>query len=100
MNEVTWKRVMDWEQLHCDTCSYPTLLKFQGKPHDLRCARVQHRPVVWLELLAPAAAPKPAFEAACMRGHPLPRTTLAPAARWRGSAAGWAARCRLTGTTG
>ncbi|GBF89496.1 cytochrome c heme lyase [Raphidocelis subcapitata] len=35
MNEVTWKRVMDWEQLHCETCSYPTLLKFQGKPHDL-----------------------------------------------------------------
>lgn len=36
MNEVTWKRVMDWEQLHCEACQYPTLLKFQGKPHDLR----------------------------------------------------------------
>lgn len=35
MNEVTWKHVMDWEQLHCDTCRYPTLLKFQGRPHDL-----------------------------------------------------------------
>ncbi|KAI8467996.1 MAG: cytochrome c/c1 heme lyase-domain-containing protein [Monoraphidium minutum] len=35
MNEVTWKHVMDWEQLHCDTCRYPTLLKFQGRPDDL-----------------------------------------------------------------
>jgi hypothetical protein len=39
MNEVTWKRVMDWEQLHCDTCPLPKLLKFQGKPHDLRWGR-------------------------------------------------------------
>ncbi|KIY96184.1 cytochrome c heme-lyase, partial [Monoraphidium neglectum] len=26
MNEVTWQRVLDWEQLHCDSCRYPTLL--------------------------------------------------------------------------
>lgn len=36
MNEMTWRKVMDWEQLHCQECKYPTLLKFQGKPHDLR----------------------------------------------------------------
>eukprot|EP00878_Enallax_costatus_P005158 GHUV01005421.1.p1 GENE.GHUV01005421.1~~GHUV01005421.1.p1 ORF type:complete len:292 (+),score=56.01 GHUV01005421.1:385-1260(+) len=35
MNEMTWRHVMDWEQLHCEECKYPTLLKFQGKPHDL-----------------------------------------------------------------
>lgn len=35
MNEMTWRKVMDWEQLHCQECKYPTLLKFQGKPHDL-----------------------------------------------------------------
>jgi hypothetical protein len=27
---------MDWEGLHCERCAYPTLLKFEGKPHDLR----------------------------------------------------------------
>lgn len=36
MNEMTWRKVQDWEQLHCQECKYPTLLKFQGKPHDLR----------------------------------------------------------------
>jgi cytochrome c heme-lyase len=36
MNEMTWRKVQDWEQLHCQECQYPTLLKFQGKPHDLR----------------------------------------------------------------
>jgi hypothetical protein len=36
MNEMTWRKVMDWEQLHCQECKYPTLLKFQGRPHDLR----------------------------------------------------------------
>jgi hypothetical protein len=39
MNEMTWRKVQDWEQLRCQECKYPTLLKFQGKPHDLRCAR-------------------------------------------------------------
>jgi len=37
MNETTWRGVLDWEQLHCQECKYPTLLKFQGRPHDLRC---------------------------------------------------------------
>lgn len=36
MNEVTWKHVADWEALHCDTCPYPTLLRFRGRPDDLR----------------------------------------------------------------
>lgn len=36
MNESTWRGVLDWEQLHCQECKYPTLLKFQGRPHDLR----------------------------------------------------------------
>jgi hypothetical protein len=36
MNEMTWRKVMDWEQLHCQECKYPTLLKFQGRPNDLR----------------------------------------------------------------
>ncbi|KAF8071218.1 TIF3A1 [Scenedesmus sp. PABB004] len=35
MNELTWRHVMDWEQLHCDECKHATLLKFQGRPHDL-----------------------------------------------------------------
>lgn len=35
MNEATWRRVMFWEQLHTATCSAPTLLRFQGRPHDL-----------------------------------------------------------------
>ena len=38
MNELTWQRVMDWEQLHRDECCDPTLLRFQGKPDQLRCA--------------------------------------------------------------
>ena len=38
MNELTWQRVMDWEQLHRDECRDPTLLRFQGKPDQLRCA--------------------------------------------------------------
>lgn len=36
MNEVTWRTVMQWEQLHRDECCKPTLLRFMGKPHDLR----------------------------------------------------------------
>ncbi|GLI58540.1 hypothetical protein VaNZ11_000282 [Volvox africanus] len=35
MNEATWQRVMLWETLHRQECDYPTLLRFQGKPHDL-----------------------------------------------------------------
>lgn len=40
MNEMTWRKVMDWEALHCEECKAATLLKFQGKPHDLRCEGV------------------------------------------------------------
>ena len=37
MNELTWQRVMDWEQLHREECRDPTLLRFEGKPDKLRC---------------------------------------------------------------
>ncbi len=36
MNEATWQQVALWEKLHAKECDCPTLLKFQGKPHDLR----------------------------------------------------------------
>lgn len=36
MNEATWQQVVMWEQLHADKCGKPTLLRFMGKPHDLR----------------------------------------------------------------
>jgi cytochrome c heme-lyase len=35
MNEVTWKQVADWEQLHCDECKASRLLHFRGRPDDL-----------------------------------------------------------------
>ncbi|KAL6758583.1 cytochrome c/c1 heme lyase-domain-containing protein [Haematococcus lacustris] len=35
MNEDTWRKVAVWERLHAEQCSNPTLLRFQGKPHDL-----------------------------------------------------------------
>ncbi|PNH04023.1 Cytochrome c-type heme lyase [Tetrabaena socialis] len=38
MNEATWQRVMLWESLHRTECDNPTLLRFQGRPHDLRRA--------------------------------------------------------------
>lgn len=43
MNEATWQRVMQWELLHRQECDYPTLLRFQGKPHDLRCVNVEQQ---------------------------------------------------------
>lgn len=39
MNEVTWNHVANWEQLHCQECAHSTLLHFQGRPDDLRCAQ-------------------------------------------------------------
>lgn len=68
MNEATWRRVMDWEQLHCQECRQATLLKFQGRPHDLRCPPGQHRQSVllvqrhvyaWLAAQNPAALAAP-----------------------------------------
>jgi hypothetical protein len=38
MNEATWQTVHDWEQLHCEECKHAQLLRFQGRPHDLRWA--------------------------------------------------------------
>lgn len=38
MNEATWQRVKVWEILHRQECAEARLLRFQGKPHDLRWA--------------------------------------------------------------
>ena len=35
MNEITWKEVWTWEQLHRDECPQPSLLRFLGRPDDL-----------------------------------------------------------------
>jgi cytochrome c heme-lyase len=35
MNEKTWERVAEWEQLHCAACPDPRLLRFRGRPDDL-----------------------------------------------------------------
>ena len=37
MNEMTWRHVLAWEQMHCAECSSPKLLRFLGRPHELRC---------------------------------------------------------------
>ena len=36
MYEMTWQHVLQWEQLHCQECRNPTLLRFLGKPDELR----------------------------------------------------------------
>ena len=36
MNEMTWRHVLAWEQMHCAECSSPKLLRFLGRPHELR----------------------------------------------------------------
>jgi hypothetical protein len=38
MNEITWQRVQMWEMLHRQECPSPSLLRFRGRPDDLRCA--------------------------------------------------------------
>lgn len=38
MNEVTWQHVMAWEALHAGECAKPQLLRFTGRPDELRCA--------------------------------------------------------------
>lgn len=35
MNEITWREVWAWEQLHRDACGEPRLVRFLGRPHDL-----------------------------------------------------------------
>lgn len=35
MNEITWREVWTWEQLHRDECNSPALLRFLGRPDDL-----------------------------------------------------------------
>ncbi len=37
MNEVTWQHVMAWEALHAGECAKPQLLRFTGRPDELRC---------------------------------------------------------------
>jgi hypothetical protein len=36
MNEVTWRKVGQWEALHSHECSGPKLLRFQGQPDKRR----------------------------------------------------------------
>jgi cytochrome c heme-lyase len=38
MNEATWQRVQAWEALHRARCGQAQLLRFRGRPDDLRCA--------------------------------------------------------------
>lgn len=40
MNELTWGHVLMWESLHRDTCCQPALMRFRGRPDDLRWAGV------------------------------------------------------------
>lgn len=36
MNELTWKKVLEWEAMHCDECKEPAkLLRFMGRPEEL-----------------------------------------------------------------
>ncbi len=37
MNELTWRKVQQWEALHPETQSEATLLRFCGRPDNLRC---------------------------------------------------------------
>lgn len=50
MNEATWQQVAIWEKLHEDVCCQPTLLRFQGKPHDLS-------PLAWFRTMLGGAMP-------------------------------------------
>jgi cytochrome c heme-lyase len=50
MNEATWKRVMQWENLHSEMASNAHLNRFVGRPNDLSpLARLR----TWLGLPAP-----------------------------------------------
>lgn len=94
MNEVTWSHVLAWESLHRDTCCDPALLRFRGRPDDLRwgfgggiCAGRRGRPGVVRRIPRLVNA--------------LTRSSFhATAVPWRGSATGLGARCRLTDTIG
>ncbi|KAL1925661.1 uncharacterized protein VTP21DRAFT_544 [Calcarisporiella thermophila] len=35
VNEMAWKKILEWEKLHQNTCGQPKLVKFQGRPKDL-----------------------------------------------------------------
>jgi cytochrome c heme-lyase len=36
MNENSWNKLLEWEEMHCDSCTERrSLLKFLGRPHDL-----------------------------------------------------------------
>lgn len=43
MNEATWRQVAEWERLHEDACPDARLLRFMGRPDDLRCRRRRRR---------------------------------------------------------
>ncbi|KAF5837100.1 cytochrome c/c1 heme-lyase [Dunaliella salina] len=50
MNEMTWRYVTLFEKLHAEECNCPSLLKFQGRPHDLS-------PLAWLRQQLGGGAP-------------------------------------------
>mmetsp|Transcript_7683 Transcript_7683/g.16608 ORF Transcript_7683/g.16608 Transcript_7683/m.16608 type:complete len:279 (+) Transcript_7683:69-905(+) len=50
MNEATWRHVLLWEKLHATECGAPTLLRFQGKPHDLS-------PIAWIRSMLGGGEP-------------------------------------------
>ena len=52
MNELTWQRVAVWEMLHRAECPSPSLLRFRGRPDDLRWAsgaRREAAAVTWVK---------------------------------------------------
>ncbi len=34
VNEQTWREILKWENLHCESCGHPRLERFQGRPTD------------------------------------------------------------------
>mmetsp|Transcript_3292 Transcript_3292/g.5425 ORF Transcript_3292/g.5425 Transcript_3292/m.5425 type:complete len:240 (+) Transcript_3292:48-767(+) len=34
-NEISWRKIMEWEQLHARSCATPSLLRFVGRPDKL-----------------------------------------------------------------
>lgn len=35
VNEATWRKVLEFEQMHADECAQPKLVRFKGRPSDL-----------------------------------------------------------------
>lgn len=37
---MTWQHVLAWERLHGGECGDPRLLRFTGRPDELRCDKI------------------------------------------------------------